>query len=45
MTIPVNRSRPRPTVTPAEIAEAELLRLWILSMAPGQPLPPTNGER
>jgi hypothetical protein len=45
MTMPWNRTRRRPTVTPAAVAEAELLRLWILSLPPGQPQPPTNGER
>jgi hypothetical protein len=45
MTIPFSRRRGRPAVAAAAVAEAELLRLWILSLPTGQPLPPTNGEQ
>jgi hypothetical protein len=45
MTIPSDRSLRRLTVTPAEVVEAELKRLWILSLPPGHPPPPTDEER
>jgi hypothetical protein len=45
MIIPFSRRRRRPAVAAAALAEAELLRLWILSLAPGHQLPTTNGEQ
>jgi hypothetical protein len=45
MTVPFTRRRRRPAVIPVAVAEAELLRLWILSLPPGHPLPLTNGEQ
>jgi hypothetical protein len=37
--------RGRPTAITAALAEAELLRLWILSVAPDHPAAPADGER
>jgi hypothetical protein len=45
MTIRFKRHHRRRSVDPQAVAEAELLRLWILSLPPGYRIPPTNGTR
>ena len=36
--------RTRPSVDRQAVTEAELLRLWILSLPPGTRIPTTNGK-
>jgi hypothetical protein len=38
------RRRMRRRVTRQQVAEAELLRLWILSLPPGYQINPPNGK-
>jgi hypothetical protein len=45
MTIAFKKRRRRKSVDRQAVAEAELLRLWILSLPPGYRMQPRNGKR
>lgn len=45
MTIAFKRRRRRRSIDRQTLVEAELLRLWILSLPPGYRMHPTNGTR